>query len=320
MAKQLVGIGTTANDGTGDPLRTAFDKVNDNFNEVYAKPDLTLAANILTLTKPDGTTDTVDLSPYLDEDARAIASGTINGSGIVTFTRDDATTFTLDLSSLLDDTVANDAQINIGAGDGLTGGGNFTTNQSVVETISLNVVAGTGITVTADAVSTNDGEIVHDNLSGFVANEHIDHSSVSITAGNGLTGGGDLTATRDLAVNVDDSTIEISSDTVRVKDDGITYAKMGTEFTTAATISASDVDFSSAAVFTKTLAANTTLTFSNVETGMVKDLVITGDFTLTLPASVKTITGTYDGTVSNLIQIVSTNGSTEQWATISQAL
>lgn len=106
--------------------------------------------------------------------------------------------------------------------------------------------------------------------------------------------------------------------TVSISDDGVTYAKMGTEFTTAAVISASDVDFSSAAVFTKTLSADTTLTFSSVSTGMVKDLVITGPYTLTLPASVKTITGTYDGTVSNLIQIVSTNGSTEQWATISQ--
>ena len=51
---------------------------------------------------------------------------------------------------------------------------------------------------------------------------------------------------------------------------------------------------------------------------MVKDLVVTGDFALTLPTSVKVISGTYDGTVSNLIQVTSTNGSTEQWATISQ--
>lgn len=36
MAKQTIGIGTTANDGTGDTLRVAFDKANDNFNEVYA--------------------------------------------------------------------------------------------------------------------------------------------------------------------------------------------------------------------------------------------------------------------------------------------
>lgn len=35
MAKQIIGIGTTANDGTGDALRVAMDKVNDNFNELY---------------------------------------------------------------------------------------------------------------------------------------------------------------------------------------------------------------------------------------------------------------------------------------------
>ena len=37
MAKQAINIGSAANDGTGDPLRTAFDKINDNFNEVYDK-------------------------------------------------------------------------------------------------------------------------------------------------------------------------------------------------------------------------------------------------------------------------------------------
>ena len=36
MAKQSINIGASANDGTGDSLRSAFDKVNDNFNEVYA--------------------------------------------------------------------------------------------------------------------------------------------------------------------------------------------------------------------------------------------------------------------------------------------
>ena len=35
MAKQIINIGASANDGTGDPLRNAFDKVNDNFNELY---------------------------------------------------------------------------------------------------------------------------------------------------------------------------------------------------------------------------------------------------------------------------------------------
>ena len=43
MAKQAIGIGTTANDGTGDTLRVAFDKTNDNFNEVYADDFVTNA-------------------------------------------------------------------------------------------------------------------------------------------------------------------------------------------------------------------------------------------------------------------------------------
>lgn len=36
MAKQIINIGTTANDGTGDTLRVAMDKSNDNFDEVYS--------------------------------------------------------------------------------------------------------------------------------------------------------------------------------------------------------------------------------------------------------------------------------------------
>ena len=103
-----------------------------------------------------------------------------------------------------------------------------------------------------------------------------------------------------------------------LNDDAVSYNKLGAEFTTAAAVAASAVDFSTAQVFTKTLTADTTLTFSNVATGMVKDLVITGAHALVLPASVKVISGTYYGAVSNLIQIAVTNCSTEQWATISK--
>jgi hypothetical protein len=61
---------------------------------------------------------------------------------------------------------------------------------------------GTGITYNSGtgAITTTDGDIVHDNLSGFVANEHIDHTSVSVTAGTGLLGGGTIAATRTLNV------------------------------------------------------------------------------------------------------------------------
>lgn len=36
MAKQTVNIGGSPNDGTGDPIRDAFNKVNQNFDEVYS--------------------------------------------------------------------------------------------------------------------------------------------------------------------------------------------------------------------------------------------------------------------------------------------
>lgn len=35
MAQQTIGIGTAANDGTGDTLRVAGQKINDNFTELY---------------------------------------------------------------------------------------------------------------------------------------------------------------------------------------------------------------------------------------------------------------------------------------------
>ena len=102
-----------------------------------------------------------------------------------------------------------------------------------------------------------------------------------------------------------------------ITDGAITSAKLGAEFTTSATIASSDVDFSTAQVFTKTLSGATALTFSNAATGMVKDLVMTGDFALTFPTGSKIAAGEYDGTVSNLIQVLVV-GAADYWITISQ--
>ena len=109
------------------------------------------------------------------------------------------------------------------------------------------------------------------------------------------------------------------SGALTIADDVITYAKLGTEFTTSAAVGASDVDFSTAQIFTKTLSADTTFTFSNVGIGMVKDLIITGSFVPTFPAGSKVVAGTYNGAVSNLIQVV-VAASGDYWLSISQAI
>lgn len=68
-----------------------------------------------------------------------------------------------------------------------------------------NINAGSNkISVTNDVandevdIDLTEGNINHDALQNFSANEHIDHSAVSVLSGTGLSGGGDLTASRTL--------------------------------------------------------------------------------------------------------------------------
>ena len=56
--------------------------------------------------------------------------------------------------------------------------------------------------VGASSVTQHEASINHDALTGFVANEHIDHSGVTLTAGSGLTGGGTIAASRSFAVSL----------------------------------------------------------------------------------------------------------------------
>ena len=56
MAYQSLGLGSSANDGTGDDLRTGGDKINDNFVELYTK--LGNGSTLSNLTFPTGT-DTI---------------------------------------------------------------------------------------------------------------------------------------------------------------------------------------------------------------------------------------------------------------------
>lgn len=53
MAQQVIGIGTTANDGTGDPVRTAFSKSKANFAELYGQ---TVNAGLVYGAVADGST------------------------------------------------------------------------------------------------------------------------------------------------------------------------------------------------------------------------------------------------------------------------
>jgi len=155
----------------------------------------------------DGTMNTLgEIGAALGNNTQANAILVSNSANITTLQNRNISTgdglsgggnLSVDRTLTVDSTVARTTTDMI-AGSGLTGGGTLASDRT------FNIGAGTGITVNANDIQTNDSAIVHDNLSGFVANEHVDHSAVTLTAGDGLSGGGDITTSRSFAV---DSTV-----------------------------------------------------------------------------------------------------------------
>ena len=78
MAQQNINIGTSANKGDGDPLRTAFDKINDNFDELYLKVG-NLETGGVTVTTGD-----IKGSVFADDSTVLVdgVNGTINASAL----------------------------------------------------------------------------------------------------------------------------------------------------------------------------------------------------------------------------------------------
>lgn len=103
MAKQTINIGTNANDGTGDPLRTAFTKINENFAELYGSDNEANTLQSETTPKLGGNLDvngqkivttrsneSIILDPsgsgLVDLNANTEVTGTFSVSGATTLT------------------------------------------------------------------------------------------------------------------------------------------------------------------------------------------------------------------------------------------
>lgn len=140
--------------------------------------------------------------------SRNLSAGTgLTGGGDLASDR----TFALDTANTRN---TDHASVSISAGTGLSGGGTI----AATRTLNLDFSGLTATTIaTGDFVAVYDVSaaamryvtatnlstaIAHDSTSGFVADEHVAHSSVSISAGSGLTGGGTIAANRTLSLNV----------------------------------------------------------------------------------------------------------------------
>ena len=195
MAKQAIGIGSSANDGTGDPLRTAFDKINDNFDELYGA---TAEANDLI----------EDASPQLggdlDVNGRRITSARTNedivllpagtGGVLASAIRLAGTTISSDDSSLI--TIGEAFQVNgatnidgavtatstVAVTGALTGtSGAFSTTLAVTGATTLTGALTVNNSVTATSLTTND--IASNGSNADITLDTAGTGDINLTAG-----------------------------------------------------------------------------------------------------------------------------------------
>ena len=127
MARQNINIGSSANDGTGDPLRTAFDKINDNFVELYGS---------------DNDINTLDAN--LDVNTFAITTGVTNGD--ITVTPNGTGSIKLGAVKFKGTSISSDDSTIININEGLVVSGTASVSGALSSSTSLALATGATVT------------------------------------------------------------------------------------------------------------------------------------------------------------------------------
>ena len=185
MAKATVNVGTTGNDGTGDPIRTAFQSLNANHTELYS-----LLGN--------GTTLSVTGDVAISSGSATIQAGSVENSMLAddAVGADELASNAVVTASILDDNVTP-AKINIlddslAATDAhiMVGDGTDFSNVAVSGDIAITNAGAT--TIQAGAVENSmlaDNAVDHDELANRFANliTHTGTGSLSIECDDAST-------------------------------------------------------------------------------------------------------------------------------------
>ena len=193
MAIQTIGLGTVADDGTGDTLRIAGDKINDNFNDVY-----TTLGDGTTLTAPAPTANPTFTGTITGVTADLSGNVTIGGDlaldhdgAVLSFGADSEISFTHvhDTGILLNSTSViqfNDASQNIGAPNATTLDINATDEIELNATlVDINANLDVSGTYTGAGLMTTGGNIVIPDAGNIGSASDTD--AIAISSGGAAT-------------------------------------------------------------------------------------------------------------------------------------
>ena len=195
----------------------ADDRVLGNVSGGAAAPSVLTAANLRTLINVEDGADVTDAT-------NVASAGAVMDSEVTNLT------FVKGLASGI-----NEGQVLIAGGIQIVDNDFLRINGTDVEGRSAAELASDiGALTNAAGVASLGAGIVSSSAQ-VSALGGVQDSTITITAGNGLSGGGSFTVNTgsngsiSLAVGVDDSTIELNSDALRIKDSGVTLAKIANQ-------------------------------------------------------------------------------------------
>ena len=245
MARQAINIGSSANDGTGDPLRTAFDKINDNFIELYGT---------------DNDINTLDAN--LNVNNFQITTGVTNGD--ITVTPNGTGSIKLGAMKFVGTTMSSDDSTQITIAENIQTTGTLTVDGATTLASTLGVTGAAtlsstlGVSGVTTLTTTNiDNLTIQDNIISSASN-----ADINITPG----GTGDVVLS---SLRVNGTTLD-SSDSSKV-----TIAE-AVDITGALT-AGSTVAVTGALTASSTLGVSgvTTLTTTNIDNLTIQDANIT---------------------------------------------